>query len=290
MKNIIIALVLLITIFSFTKEKKKHITIEEAIKRNLISWEIKGLGGYQGKCIDVKIKNISNMDTIFYFEAGRKLISEDLAIQDILIIHPLEFMLAAGQEKQFKGFGYCCQAHNGAPYENSIFKIGNLENKKLVSLASYLYRNNYKEDQIQDAVWVISDNNPISSIYVPGDNKEKARDMMALKKFVAKLAGINDKNLWYSLQFKTDTARLFSGEPTWIEGKFDYRITHYALGTMIVFDNKNNIVKYLFKETSHSSRAYSYPISFSVDGWEKGKYYIRVYTNNKLQAQREFEL
>lgn len=290
MKKYIILVIIAVLLLSLTTDNKKHITINEAIEKNLISWEIKGLGGHTGECVDVTIKNTSNIDTVFFFESGRRLISKDEAIQDILIIHPQEFTLAAGTEKQFKGFGFCCQAHKGSPYENSEFKIGNLNNNKLVSLANYLNKHKYKQDQIQNAVWVISDNNPISSIYVPTDNKEKARDMMALKEYVAKLSGIDFKNLWYSLKYKNDTTRLFSGEATWIEGKFDYRITHYSQGTMAVFNDRNKIVIYIFKESSHSSRAYSYPINFSVDGWKKGKYYIRIFTNNKLQAQREFEL
>jgi len=289
MKKYLSLLLLAILFLSLTNDTP-HLTIKEALKRNLISYKIKGLGGYQGDCVNITIKNNSNIDTTFYFESGRRLISEDKNIQDILIIKPVEFMLAGGEEKQFLGFGFCCQAHNEAPYKDSQFNIGNLKNIKLASLANYLYTNQYKKSEMQDAIWVVSDSNPISSIFVPIEDKNAAKRMMNLKLYVAKLMDIDTKNLWYSLEYKTDTARLFTGEANLLNGIFNFRISHYSQGFIAVFDKENRLIQYITKRQSFSSRTYSYPIRLNVEGWKKGKYFVRVYSNNKMQAEREFEL
>ena len=289
MKKILFLLSLVFVLLSL-KNDYKPLTIKEALKRNLISYNIKGLGGHQGECVDITIKNTSNIDTTFYFESGRKLISKDASIQDILIIKPFEFMLASGGEINFKGFGFCCQAHNSSPNENSEFEIGNLKNIKLTALANYLHTNKYKEGQMQDAIWVVSDSNPISSIFVPIDDAKAERKMMDLKLYVAKLMDISTKNLWYSLEYKTDTNQLFTGDASILKGKFDFRISHYSQGFIAVFNSRNELITYISKNQSFSSRMYTYPIHLDVGNWKKGKYYLRVYSNNKLKVEKEFEL
>ena len=290
MKKILLLLVLALIILAFITDEKKQISIKDALTQNLISYNIKGLGGHQGECVSITIQNNSNKDTTFYFESGRKLISKDQSIQDILIINPVEFMLAAGKKIDFKGFGFCCQAHNGSPYANSEFEIGNLKNIKLTALANFLYSNRYEEDQMQDAIWVVSDNNPIASILVPTDDKKAEKKMMKLKLYVAKLMDINSDKLWYSLEYKQDTDRLFSGHATLLNGRFDFRISHYSQGFIAVFNNQNRLIQYISKSQTFSSREYSYPIHLNVEHWAKGKYFVRVYSNNRLQTEKVFEL
>jgi len=282
-------LLLLISLFAF-KNDKEQLTIKDALAKNMISYRLKGLGGYSGECMDITIRNTSSTDTVFYFESGRKLISKDESIQDILIVKPVEFLLASGEEINFQGFGFCCQAHNGAPYKDSEYEIGDLKNIKLSSLANYLYSNEYKESQMQDAIWVVSDNNPISSIFVPTNDKKEEEKMMKLKLYVAKLMDISTKHLWYSLEYRTDSVQLFTGDAVYLNGKFSFRITHYSQGFIAVFDDRNQLIQYISKAQSFSSRAYTYPVHLNVEGWRKGKYYVRVYSNNRMQAEREFEL
>jgi len=289
MKKYLLLILLVILLLAF-KNDKKQLTIKDALAKNMISYKLKGLGGYSGECMNITIKNNSNIDTTFYFESGRKLISKDKSIQDILIIKPMEFLLASGKEINFKGFGFCCQAHNGAPYKDSEYEIGNLKNIKLASLANYLHLNKYKEDQMQNAIWVVSDNNPISSIFVPTDDKKDEEKMMKLKLYVAKLMDISTKHLWYSLKYKTDTIELFTGDAVFLNGKFDFRIMHYSQGFIAVFNDRNQIIKYLSKAQSFSSRVYTYPVHLNVNGWKKGKYFVRVYSNNRMQIEKEFEL
>ena len=45
-------------------------SFEEAIKKKMISLEIKSLGGHKGNCITMKVKNLQN-DTTYLLEPGR---------------------------------------------------------------------------------------------------------------------------------------------------------------------------------------------------------------------------
>ncbi|MBN1253324.1 MAG: hypothetical protein JXR51_10435 [Bacteroidales bacterium] len=81
-KSAIFVLIILITglFLSFTSffseknsiKKEKYLSIENAVKNKIISAELKGSSTYSGDAINLKIKNISPVDTIIRIEAGRR--------------------------------------------------------------------------------------------------------------------------------------------------------------------------------------------------------------------------
>ena len=105
----------------FNSKKNKFLSIQEAIEKNIISAEFKGAGTYSGDAIKLEVRNLIPIDTMIRIEAGRRLKSEDSTTQDILIVKEIKLFLAANETKQLKLFGFCCQAHNGAPPLNSNF-------------------------------------------------------------------------------------------------------------------------------------------------------------------------
>ncbi|RLD72082.1 MAG: hypothetical protein DRJ10_18945, partial [Bacteroidetes bacterium] len=133
-KIITITSVLFISVlfaFTYIPENKpveeKAISIEKAIKEGIVSAEFQGTGTYSGDAINLEIKSLIPVDTIIRIEAGRRLTSDDTTLQDILIVRELELFLAAYETKKLNLFGFCCQAHNGAPKWYSFFKVGVME-------------------------------------------------------------------------------------------------------------------------------------------------------------------
>ena len=92
------------------EDNKKFLSIEKAIKEGIISAEITGKGGYKGECIEMNIKSLIDDDTIVRIEPGRRLLSDDTLLQDILIVKEIQLFLAAREKKQVNIFGFCCQA------------------------------------------------------------------------------------------------------------------------------------------------------------------------------------
>ena len=280
----------LFIIFSLTslkydnKNNTKFISIETLNKKGSLKIIIKGLGGYQEECVEFDLQN-NTSDTLFIeIEPGRRLISKDTSIQDILIVKRKRFKLFPRIRKKIKGFGFCCQSDNHAPYKDAIFNIGYLAPTDWINLAEVINKNNFPTSAIQSAVWVLSNNHKPSSIYT-----EDIASIYPLRKVIADIKGIEIP--WYSLIYKTDTARLFSNKPEKIIGNFKYRVKNNSVITISIRDKKGNIVKKLVKEEAKGPGEYDLDINMNILKWPKGEYAIYVYQDySKLIKRKKFIL
>jgi hypothetical protein len=157
-------LVLSFVDFSPKDETKKYISIEQAVKDKIVKAEFKGIGGYQGECIELNIKSLIQKDTLIRIEPGRHLVCEDSTLQDILIIKEIQLFLAAGETRLVNIFGFCCKAHNGAPQVGTAFEVGFMEDSTFIYLAEFLSKSGLPLGVMQNAVWVLSNNHSINSI------------------------------------------------------------------------------------------------------------------------------
>ena len=66
------------------RDDLEKISIAERLKSGRITIELTSLGGYQNKCVELKLLNRSSDSTIVLLEAGRKLMADDSSMQDIL--------------------------------------------------------------------------------------------------------------------------------------------------------------------------------------------------------------
>lgn len=293
MKNLNLLLVfsiiiLISTAFSSFKtipDEKKSLSVEDAVRQNIITLSIKGLGGYSGECIEMTLENISEKDTMIIIESGRRLASADTNTQDILVVRKNEFLLAAGERKILKLFGFCCQASKNAPKEGEVFFVGKMANDKLVKLSNFLNKQNFSIDAQQKAVWVISDDKPVESIHDPDVMKVRL-----LHEFVSKLKDLKTKYPWYTMQYKSDTASLFSGVPTVLFANFEYDLWTSCKATLIMHDASGNVVKRFFEERAHSPNQYVYKFTLPVADMPRGTYYVRLFADGQMKYERSFTL
>jgi len=300
-KSIKIAIIILLPfiLFAFSnyyslkiKDKKdKFISIEKAIKNDIVSAKITSTGTYSGAAINIEIENLTPIDTIIRFEAGRRLICEDTSKQDILIVKQIDLILAANESKRVNIFGFCCQAHNGAPKLDSKFDVGYMEDSTFIKLANFLTKYNYPTNVMQNAVWVLSDNNSLSSI--PKNNSEDKKTKKKMKnlfQFLAALKGIKFVYPWYTLQYKNDTSRVFSNRPNRMSAEIEYYLAHQCNVDLVIKNKQNIVVRKLFTNKPYHRGTYTYNLDINVGKLPKGKYYLRLYADNQLKMEKEFEL
>ena len=103
------------TAFADKIEETKLMSVENAVKKNLVKVKIYGKGGHLGEVIKMKILNLQKFPVEYSIEAGRRLDSKDSSQQDILITKSATVKLLANETKSFNIFGMCCQAHNSSP-------------------------------------------------------------------------------------------------------------------------------------------------------------------------------
>jgi hypothetical protein len=266
---------LLFSIVFNASAKKDTVSVGKAFLKKTIKLEIKGKGGYQQECISMKIKSTIGDTLIVFVEAGRRLDSQDSSMQDILIVRDQYLTLGAQQEKTINVFGFCCQAHNKAPAEKSIFSVGDIADKPLADLARYINSSKLNASSMQQAVWVVSDNNELSSVV--DDNTDEVKN---LRKFLAKLKNIETP--WYNTFYKKEAQSLFSGKPEKVTGEIDYMVTNdLAMVLINIRDAAGTIVKSYFVSKGAMRGEYKYKLDWDVSKMTKGNYTVRVYENQR---------
>lgn len=284
----LLCVIILISATSPENNFPEKLNIEDALKKGVVKVEVSGKGGYSGECINLKLKNISSLDTTIYVEAGRRLNSVDSTVQDILIVKELPVFVKAGEEKEVNLFGFCCQATNHAPAKDEKFDIGHIADSELVIIAQFLNKNPFDENIMQNAIWVVSNNHPLSS--VGSSNQIKRKELKKLHNVLAAIKHLPEDFSWYSLTFKTDTAQLFSGVPDSLYGDIEYSVWNNCEVSITLSDSIGHVVERFMVEKPHNPNKYNYEIKTSVFGYPKGKYFVRLFTNNQMKLEKKIEL
>jgi hypothetical protein len=230
--------IFLLTLFTFNivSAKVDTISVETAAGNKSIKLDIEGIGGYQGKCIKMKMKYLMTDSVWIHVEAGRRLDSKDSSQQDILVVKDEFILLVKKKEITIDVTGFCCQAHKGSPTAKSIFFVGAIAEKSLYEIAVYISKHpKLNTGSIQNAVWAISDHNEISSVVDDG-----TAEVADLRKFLAKLK--NMEVPWYNISYYKVRGQLFSGKPEKVTGPIPYNVSDVSQIIVSIRNTQGTIV------------------------------------------------
>ncbi|HNS42043.1 MAG TPA: hypothetical protein PKN22_04735 [Taishania sp.] len=191
--------------------------------------------------------------------------------QELLNIEEQLFVLQQNEQKKVRVGGYCTQLKRIAPRLDSKFTIGKTKNTLLLAFLEFLKTNQPSKSNYQEAVWALTDKEPIESIEVKNDADTKLREFIAKK--------TNRTNPWY---YKQQSVGVTPGRPIErrtiaVSGHLDITTTEDTPFRIIVVDlagkelqvlNQNNTIE---KNVKHSFR-----FALTVQGWQKGKYKILI--------------
>ena len=129
----------MVLMFSLQLSANNHeMKLQKALDQNLVKAEVKSLGGYQGYCILLTLKNLGKDSLRIILEPGRRLNSVDDKNQDILVTKEEIIVLQKFENRSINVKGYCCQASNFSPSTGAKYEINKMADPSLVSLAQYL--------------------------------------------------------------------------------------------------------------------------------------------------------
>lgn len=262
----------------------KYISVAKLLKENKISIDIKGTGGYQENCLKFEIKNLTKDTLNILIEQGRRFVSNDSGIQDILLVKKQELTSPPESKIIQTGYGFCCEASMKSPQVNSLFNIGYLVPEQWNKVLDLINQFEFETHSIQSAVWVLSDNHSLASVYA--ENQEKTQN---LRHILAKVKGIEIP--WYSVSYQQDTSMVFSDKHLKVWGSFDYHIKHNSIISINVRSKNGQVMKTLVKEMLINPGDYIYKLDLKVSNWPKGEYEINVFEDEAiLILKKSFKL
>ena len=276
----------LLLLSSTTAEKK--VNILDAVKNKQITVAVNSKGGHSGSCLSMKLANTSGEKLIVLIPPGTVFKAADEGEQDIFVVKAQMITLNPAQKTTIDASGFCCQLHDRSPGSGSAFAVGITSDEKLIKLAEHINLNNYPAHVYQEAIWCVSDNNPVSNIYAEG---EEIKAIKPLKEFICQLTGQKDD--WYSTQQNRtlNAEREIVSQPVKVQGDLKYDTTKgEQLRREVIGPDGIAIEGLGYKAVSPMTGTLSYNFALEVEGWDKGVYKVLVYANKKVILEQKFEI
>lgn len=252
----------------------KSIPLSEALKKKMIKASFKSANKdldkntstYWGGCIKVTLQNLTSTPVSIQLEPGLFLLSEDTTEQRMMIADNQQLALSPKGSKSATVNAFCSQMHKSAPSQNIAFNSSGNAEGNLLTLANYVAKNKFHSYAAQNAIWVITDNNDLSSIY-----SENISESDSLRKFVAKLKGIPFEA---SIKPVHVDQKITNGK-----FKFDFKNKEGGLYSIYLYNSTGEMVQEFKKDFDYphyDKITVSYKFQTLIPG---GTYFVRVVRN-----------
>ncbi len=154
----------LILLFSFSAQATST-PLLEAQKLKKVSVTAKGNGGYMGNCINLTVKNLTQIKQEIEVNPGLIFTDQDSAAQNLMVVSSYRLALMPGSAKTLDVFTMCIEHHDYAPQTGDLFVLNREASGHLSSLAELISKNNFQNSTGQSAVWALTDGTDIGDIY-----------------------------------------------------------------------------------------------------------------------------
>jgi len=276
------SIMLLFLFMILSVQANAGISLTEALKKGLVRATLQGsdrdstrnfLSSYYGPCITLLVQSMSKSALSINLESGRLLETIDSTEQRMVVTRDELITLQPGKNKRIQVYAMCTQMHDRSPRKESLLALGTMAEGNLLEMTRFIGNKNYQSLAGQEAIWVITDNNDLGSIFSTNETELKELQQMASR---------------------------LTGKPV---PKAPHRID-YADGSVsgeIVFDNKQKesysmfiedeagevIIAFFEDKTIERPMHTTLTWKFRYKGFPKGVYYVKLITKNKnLVASR----
>lgn len=275
-----------IVLFAFSRKASEIITVDlaTAISQGKVFAELTSNGTYSGKSVKLNLRSNSSTSMKIRLPAGTIFKPSTEDEQDLILLQEEFIVLQPKSQTMNEISAYCMQASDRCPENGGKFKLGKNSNANMDKLITFLKTNSVSEEVLQDAVWAISDGNPISNINVsvPSDRE--------LRKYLATITGRPD--VWYSTPQEriVQEDRRIHHETVVVKGDISYQTTKGAMVFQeIVAADGRSIHKSEKRAATYGGKV-DFTFTLKVRGWEKGDYAVKVKEGTKELANYPFSI
>lgn len=272
--TIILMLACTVLLLSSYNHSCSSMDLIQAIKDKKISVVVASTGNHSGKCIQLKITNLSTIPLYIAITPGTLFVPDDEGEQTILSLQNLPIVVQRSETKQVFVSGYCTELHDRCPSAASTFTISRNSNAALESLVQFMTPlKNLKDDLVQQSIWCVTDSQSVTNISLDGDLNSKS-----IRTFLFKQKGEADP--WYSTTRVPEMSadRSIRNSAMEVTGKINIKAVKPIELIGVVKNEAGEVVwKYPYR-TSLPAGDIVFDFKLKVTNWKAGNYYM-IYTN-----------
>lgn len=258
------------------------VSINDAIARGLVNAVITSNTGdsmqpfsssHYGQCLRLQLTNLGKSPLNLHLENGRFLETSDTSEQRMIVTRQELISLQGGKMKSIPVYAMCSQMHDRSPGETSELSPGPMAEGNLLTLTRFLEKHNIQGVAGQEAVWVITDNNEIGSIF-----SDDEKELKLLQELVSRLTGKPVPKAPHRVEFSEGSV---SGTIVFdSKGKESYTLN-------LVNEEGEVIIAFFEDKPVETPMHTTLNWKFRYKGFPKGVYYVKLVTRQQeLVASR----
>ncbi len=265
------------------------LTLQEALDQQKISVEAVSLGGNSAECVALHIQNHSLRPMTVILPEGT--LFEPANAEDQSLVVPVQRLMAlSGRSTESLNIAaYCSEIEDRSPAEETTFTLSRSANPHLDSLYRYLAlhpRLTSSPDLLQSAIWAITDDADVGSIY----DESLSDEVPAFREWICALLGKED--VWYNtiLETRLDEERRIVREALSVQGEFTLNRRQPTVLQGHVEDEHGEVVWFFDQTNSLPAGMLRFRFALEVEGWDSGNYAVVYKAGSEELIRREFRI
>lgn len=242
---------------------------------------IKNAESYHGRGLDLHLKNNTTKPIIINIDPAMIFTASDTADQDLVIVHNEAVVIGANSTQTVTVQCFCAKSYGAPPTENMRYTYKRKGDTIMVQVLRYIIDNHINTDIAQDAVWVLTNNHPLSNVY-PTDMAS-----YELVSLMAKLLHRSMPELYvYTTKNDTPTRVAYNPKPLKMMAKFEYIATEDQVLTLGVYNDSGKNVQAVFDNKPFGKGGHRFTVEFEAADVPAGKYYIRLIREGQVMKEQ----
>ena len=267
----------------------KSFTIQQLQANPNFKVTVSSNGKYNGKSVVLNIESKNAKTVTLAIPEGTLFFPANEDEQTLIAPRMQDLIVNKKQVNSFVVYGFCTESHDKAPTAENNFTVNTNKNEKLTQLLSFFKANKgIKKETVQEAIWCVTDGEPISNIYCENELLNKK-----LKKRLSEITGQNIP--WHSnkREVTTDDNGYVVASSVEVVGEIVFSTTKKTTVKSKVINEDGEVVFPNGKgfEIPRAISNITLDFKVRVRGWDKGKYYVLYYTDEGDELlKKEFEI
>lgn len=275
MKRILLLTIALAPLIATAKPALIRLGIKQALENNIIKIEAVATGNsYHDKGLRLHITNTSGNQLQLTMSQGVIFRPTDTTQQDLVLAGDEPLAIEPFKDGTVEAQTFCAKSYAHAPVAVHPYKFYKMGSDTLVQLLQYVKMNHLFNYLGQEAVWVITNQHALESVY-------DASNEFASTKLIERLAQITGQPIpkYHEVHPETTVADqpVYNPRPLHIVAKFEQKLDNPTKLTLGVFNGAGEMIDKVFENQSFGAKVgHRFTVDFAAADVQPGTYYIRL--------------
>lgn len=155
----------------------KSMGLKEAMLKKIVSVDASSNGGYNGKCLNLEISNLTADDIALSVDPGLIFTPGDTNFQNLVAMGGELIQLEPYNCGKMKVEAHCGKSYAHSPIGGLTYNYWKQGDSAMVNTLAFMQHGNFSDHLEQTAVWTFTNHHCLSTVFQPDEN-EKSKELI----------------------------------------------------------------------------------------------------------------